>query len=246
MGLAGQLLGGGIGFVLGGPIGAILGAVIGGSMEGRSSAGGSFTGEQNLQATYFTAAFSMLGKMAAADGNVSQDEARLVEDFTRRQMRLDERTREFAMKIFHEASGSDVPFEALADQFYQAFTARPEFLRSMLDMLLQVSIADRKMHPNEDRILKAAAERFRIPQEEFIRMREQYMPDTDRHYAVLGCDPQSSMDEIKTRYRRLVQDYHPDKITAKGLPEEFSQFAAKKFHEIQEAYEAVKKERAAV
>jgi DnaJ like chaperone protein len=37
-----------------------------------------------------------------------------------------------------------------------------------------------------------------------------------------------------------VQEYHPDKIAAKGLPEEFTRFAQDKFREIQEAWEQIK------
>jgi len=41
----------------------------------------------------------------------------------------------------------------------------------------------------------------------------------------------------------LVKDFHPDTIIAKGLPEEFIDFATKRFREILTAYERVKKER---
>jgi len=40
-----------------------------------------------------------------------------------------------------------------------------------------------------------------------------------------------------------VRDFHPDTIVSKGLPEEFTEFAASRFREIQEAYEKVRKER---
>jgi DnaJ like chaperone protein len=60
---------------------------------------------------------------------------------------------------------------------------------------------------------------------------------------VLNCDENSSNEEIKKQYRKLAIEYHPDKIESKGLPEEFVKFATDKFKEIQEAYDAVKKER---
>jgi DnaJ like chaperone protein len=40
-----------------------------------------------------------------------------------------------------------------------------------------------------------------------------------------------------------VTEYHPDKIEAKGLPEEFIKFANDKFAEIQEAYDHIRKKR---
>jgi DnaJ like chaperone protein len=242
MSLMGQLIGGGIGFMLGGPIGAILGAVMGDSMSRRTQAGGVGQGDQ-LQVTFFVATFSMLGKMAAADGTVSREETDTVERFTRNQMRLDERTRKFAMQIFHQAVNSTNRFEEFATQFQNAFSTRPEILRSMFDMLLQVSMADKTLHPEEDKLLLSAVRIFGLSEAEYRRLKKQRIPDTDKYYAVLDSDPSDSMDEIKKKYRKLVQDYHPDKIVAKGLPEEFTKFAQNKFQEIQEAYEHIQKAR---
>ncbi|MCK5100394.1 MAG: DnaJ domain-containing protein, partial [Desulfobacteraceae bacterium] len=47
----------------------------------------------------------------------------------------------------------------------------------------------------------------------------------------------------KKQYRKLATEYHPDKIQAKGLPEEFVKFANDNFIKIQEAYEYIKKKR---
>ena len=65
----------------------------------------------------------------------------------------------------------------------------------------------------------------------------------NKYYAALGCTQSDTDEQIKKQYRKLVSEYHPDKIIAKGLPDEFIKFANDKFNEIQEAYEAVKKER---
>jgi DnaJ like chaperone protein len=60
---------------------------------------------------------------------------------------------------------------------------------------------------------------------------------------MLNCTPESSKDEIKSNYKKLVKDYHPDVIISKGLPEEFIEFAEKRFREIQESYEKIRQER---
>jgi hypothetical protein len=54
-------------------------------------------------------------------------------------------------------------------------------------------------------------------------------------YTVLGVGRNASADEIKKAYRRLVNTYHPDKVSHMG--EEFQELAEKKFKEIQEAYQ---------
>ena len=60
---------------------------------------------------------------------------------------------------------------------------------------------------------------------------------------MLNCSPESSNEEIKSNYKKLVKDFHPDKIIAKGLPEEFIDFASNRFREIHESYEKIRQER---
>ena len=60
---------------------------------------------------------------------------------------------------------------------------------------------------------------------------------------MLGCSKTDSETDIKKQYRKLVSEYHPDKIVSKDLPPDFVEFAHKKFRDIQVAYETVKRER---
>lgn len=62
-------------------------------------------------------------------------------------------------------------------------------------------------------------------------------------YEILGCSPSDPESVIKQKYRKLVSDYHPDKIVSKDLPEDFLKFANEKFKTIQQAYEQIKAER---
>lgn len=59
-------------------------------------------------------------------------------------------------------------------------------------------------------------------------------------YEVLGIDRSASAEEIKTAYKRLAAQYHPDKVTHLG--EEFRVLAEHKFKEIQKAYQELKVE----
>jgi DnaJ like chaperone protein len=68
-------------------------------------------------------------------------------------------------------------------------------------------------------------------------------PSTADAYALLGIKPQASVAEIKRAYRRLISQHHPDKLVSKGLPEDMMQVAAKKTHEIKQAYEVIRRER---
>ena len=58
-------------------------------------------------------------------------------------------------------------------------------------------------------------------------------------HEVLGVRPGASPEEIRSAYRKVVQAYHPDKVSHLGG--EFRELAQKKFVEIQNAYEALRK-----
>lgn len=57
---------------------------------------------------------------------------------------------------------------------------------------------------------------------------------------ILGVQPEARPDEIKKAYREASQKYHPDKVSHLGP--EFQELAERKFVEIQEAYEKLRRQ----
>ncbi|MGL6027549.1 MAG: DnaJ domain-containing protein, partial [Vibrio sp.] len=62
-------------------------------------------------------------------------------------------------------------------------------------------------------------------------------------YELLGVTDSSSAQEIKRAYRKLMNEHHPDKLMAKGLPPEMMNMAKEKSQQIQSAYELIRKQR---
>jgi DnaJ like chaperone protein len=242
MGLMGSLVGGMIGFSFGGPIGGILGALIGAQFSSNQSVPRMNT-HQSEQTAYFVTTFSLLGKMAQADGRVDEEETRLVKELIEKNIGLDFVSKQFALQIFHKAALSPYGFEELARQFYDIFRTKPEMCRSMLDLLTKMAMADGVLSPKEDELLALTAQIFGLDRKNYHTVKAQYTQSTDHYYAVLDCERTATDEEIKKNYRRLVRDFHPDVIVSKGLPEEFTKFASEKFREIQDAYEHIKKAR---
>jgi len=58
-------------------------------------------------------------------------------------------------------------------------------------------------------------------------------------YRTLGIPRHADQDEIHAAYRKLANQYHPDKVAHLGR--EFQELAEKRFKEIQQAYEKIKK-----
>ncbi len=271
MGWIGKLIGGTLGFVLGGPFGAIAGAAFGHTIDkteelgrpespfdGGSSGGAdpftrnrgygapygaNISAQQRAQVTFFVGAFSMLAKVAQADGEVSREEVQKVEEFMDHDLRLDPDSRKTAERIFHTAVRSGENFDDLAYQFYGEFQRQPQILEILIDILYRVAAVDNVVTEGEQRLIDRAGEIFRFSAQRMETIRNRYVSDLEKYYAVLGVSSNAGDNEIKKAYRKLVSEYHPDKIASKGLPEEFSQFAAEKFREIQDAYEKIRKER---
>ncbi len=120
---------------------------------------------------------------------------------------------------------------------------QPQMLELMIDILLRVSIADGTMSESEERLIRSAVRIFNFSDERYKKLKSKYVQEFEKYYAILGCGENDTNGHIKSQYRKLVMEYHPDKIVSKGLPEEFTKFAQDKFREIQEAYDVVKKER---
>ncbi len=73
--------------------------------------------------------------------------------------------------------------------------------------------------------------------------REFSFDSLDKYYEILESSKNDSLETIKKNYRRLMKEYHYDSIASKGLPEDMLQFVKEKTQELNEAYDAVKKDK---
>jgi DnaJ like chaperone protein len=249
MGFMGKIMGVTIGFAMGGPLGAVAGAIFGHAYDkgseleyqGRNKI--RMSGNEEAQMTFFVATFSMLAKLVRADGHITTEEIDSIEKIMAQDFDLDFQSRQFAVNIFNTALHSPQSFQDYASQFYSRFYFNPQLLEFMLDLLFKVSTAHGNLKKSEEDLLIITAKIFLFNDQKYLNIKSRYVRRSDQSYAVLGCSPDDSDDRIKSTYRKLVREFHPDTIASKGLPEEFTAFAQEKFRNIQNAYENIKKER---
>jgi DnaJ like chaperone protein len=252
MGWFGKLTFGSLGMLLGGPLGAIAGAALGHALVDRKTDFARqpvgeipeprFGYAEKAQAAFFISLFSILGKLSKIDGVVTKDEIGVVKDFISG-LPIDETAKQFARQIFSEAKNSPYSIDDFANQLYRMARNQPALLVSYFDLLFRIVAADGTFHPAEEAALKRVKEIFHISDNQFEDIKAAYFNDIAKHYKTLNCTPESTNDEIKSNYKKLVKDFHPDVIISKGLPEEFIEFASDRFREIQNSYEKIRKER---
>ncbi len=196
---------------------------------------------------FFNGVFSMLAKFASADGTVSEAARARINQFMIYELRLDNQSYQYARQVFNSALSSPESFEMVAQRFYFSFAGNPGILHVVLEILFSVGMTDGRISGREQSMLDYVVRLFRISQETVDALRRKYgvsAGSSSRAYEVLGLQKTATEAEIKKAYRKLILEYHPDTVANKeGAGEEFRAYAAKRFQEVQNAYEQICKER---
>ena len=116
------------------------------------------------------------------------------------------------------------------------FVIRNYFLSSVVFVIDKTIKATTRKAPRVKEV-------FNISDNQYEDIKSVYFDDLDKYYKILNCTLESTPEEIKSSYKKLVKNFHPDTIISKGLPEEFIEFASSRFREIQESYEKIRQER---
>ncbi|WP_448191165.1 TerB family tellurite resistance protein [Azospirillum sp. sgz301742] len=242
MSIWGKILGGAAGFAIGGPLGALLGAVAGHAVD-RLGPCGPAEGDGTKSVVFTIGVVVLAAKLAKADGVVRRVE---VEAFKRAfQVPPDEMKN--VGRVFDLARRDSQGFEVYARQVADLFQKRDPVLEELLESLLRIAEADGEVHEAELGYLREVATIFGFTEADMQRILAEHCalcgrPDADP-YAVLGVARDADDDAVRTAYRRLVQEHHPDRLMAQGLPQEFLDLATEKMAAINAAYTRIRKER---
>jgi DnaJ like chaperone protein len=202
-----------------------------------------FGGDPELRrkVAFSVAMIALSAKMAKADGIVTQDEVRAfrkIFDVPPAEVRN-------VTRLYDLAQADVAGFELYAERVARLCgSGRPNcaMLTDVLDGLFFIAKADGVLHEREGRFLHRISEIFEIDEARYqsILARHVDLGDADP-YTVLGIQRGKPLEEVRKHYRRLVAENHPDRLIARGLPQEFIAIATTRIAAINAAYELIEK-----
>ena len=196
-------------------------------------------GEPQKDIAFTIAVIALSAKMARADGVVSALEHKAFAEV----FRYSPQEAKNVERMFDLAQQDVAGYEAYADQIAALLKDDRKLLQHVLEGLMHVATADGALHPKEDEFLKSVATRFGFSDSEYRFFRARFVIDNANPYDALRLTPDASDAEVKSQYRKLVRDNHPDRLMANGVPAEFIELANRKLAAINEAYDTIARER---
>lgn len=258
------------GWVAFGPIGAVVGFIIGYFFDrARATFRAVFDPEtrQQIEVTLFNSVFPLMGCMAKADGRVTEDEIHAAEGLMTR-MRLTPDMRQEAIRLFKEGSAADYDLHSTLAKFMSVCGAFPDIKQILLVYLISMAIADGHLHDAEIGMLRKVGQQLGYSEDAFehlLRMSQAQghfrgagggqggyqgyaqsqspQEELALAYEAIGVSESSTDAEVKKAYRKLMSQYHPDKLMGQGVPDEMIKVATERTQEVQTAYDMIKESR---
>lgn len=263
----GKLISGILGLILLGPLGLIGGLFVGHIFDKGYQLSHLRASPERLQAIqdcFFETTFTLLGHLAKADGRISEQEIAQTENLMS-QMGLTSEHRKVAIQLFKQGAEADFQIDQQLSKFRDTCGSQPNLVQMLVVYLVNVALADGEFDAAEEAVVSKVASGLGIPQFAFDRLIQmikaqnafrggQYHQHSyagasantnalELAYDALGVSSAASDTEIKRAYRKLMSQYHPDKLTGQGVPQDMINEATERSQEIQAAYDLIKKSR---
>lgn len=269
---AGKALGLLFGFLLGGWPGAGLGIILGHSFDFHrhsifTIAMKLLSRLRNLslpksnELIYRETLFVCLGQVAKQNGRISPQEIAAAEALFKR-MKLNTQQRDIAITHFNQGKLANIQVEEKLEQLRKRYANKKVRRLDFVDQLLNMAYAGGPASESQLKLISSFLSLLNVSPVEFERlhrrMHEQKGYKTKQTYQqsksvsepalltayrTLGINSDSSPDQIKLGYRKLMSLHHPDKLMAQGLTDKALEKGKERAQEIQNAYSLLKKAR---
>ena len=236
------LIGAGIGFIIGGgPIGAIIGYALG-TIFGKSytKEDVKFMGKTPRQQDFSASLLVLSAAVMKADGVVKKSELDYVKRFFL--SNFGQEQAEKYILTLREILKQDIQIAEVSQQIgrYMNYSSKLQ----LLHYLFGIASADGQVHELEVDVIESISRYMGIYTSDYESVKAMFVKKVDDAYTILGIEPSATDDEVKKAYREMAKKNHPDKVAYLG--DDVRKAAEKKFQEINDAYDRIKKQRGMV
>lgn len=177
-------------------------------------------------------------ELARVDGQVSRVEVRVIREYFEQERKLSPTSLEavrVALKhaIQHPAADIEDVLKPVRAEVKPA--QRADLVRWLYDLAL----IDGPLTNSETTVLKRIVDALNVSDEQLQQITKQFLGTGAEHFKTLGLTESANDDEIRSAFRRLASENHPDKAASSGP--EAAAAATNRFREVKEAYEALKR-----
>ncbi len=197
--------------------------------------------ETRKRVAFSIALIALSAKMAKADGVVTSDEVDAFKDV------FEVPPKEFnnVARLYNLAKQDVAGYNTYGEQVRSLFPgdnpADGDVLLDVIDALFHIAKADGFIHDNELLFLEEIATVFGFDEVAFERICAHHIhPEGADPYKVLDADPEWDFAQLKAHYRKRVAESHPDRLIARGVPNEFIKIATDRLAAINTAWESIK------
>lgn len=247
-----------IGLYFYGIIGGIIGFFLGGIIDRYRAygiGGVNPLSKGQRQTVFLETVFILMGKLAKADGQISKDEIAFAEQLFQK-LGMSNEHRQQAITLFKRGAAPGFNYEPNIRQFLDVCGHTHSLKQMLLVYLIVIASADGKVDVAEEHLLMDIARHLGFNQATLGRILEMVLNQShfargqsssatalDDAYKALGVSKESSDQEVKRAYRKLISQYHPDKLIGQGVPQDMIALATEQAQEVQTAYDLITKSR---
>ncbi|MGN0032906.1 MAG: TerB family tellurite resistance protein [Candidatus Limimorpha sp.] len=232
-------LGAGVGFAFGGPLGAIIGFALGSLLGGRSytKSDVEFMGDTPRQQDFSVCLLVLSAAVMKANGNVKKSELDYVKRFFLNNFGQ-EQAEKYILTL-REILKQEINLYEVCQQIgkYMNYSSKLQ----LLHYLFGIAFADGQVDEMEINVINTISGYIGLSPYDFESIKAMFVKKEDDSYSILGITPSATDEEVKKAYREMAKKNHPDKVAYLG--EDVRKAAEKKFQEINDAYDKIKKQR---
>lgn len=201
---------------------------------------------QRQDSLFFNTTFAVMGHLAKASGRVTEDDITIATQWMH-YFQLSPTRRQDAQRAFYQGMQPDYGWHAAVLALEQRYRFQPSVLSLFLEIQVRTALNDDVIQSSERVLLQKIAQLLGVSSSQLDGLIAQCQgrhqtsaASAAQAYQILELEPGCSASDVKRAYRRLMKQYHPDKMIAQGMPKEMIDVAKEKVQAIQQAYEYLK------